>query len=281
MLFRIHTLTFAVAAVICASTIGAQPEAPPTADQVRELISKAATTKKCDDCTAAIKVSRGYARANATAAVELSKRLCPSITKYPVDVCNGYLDMQVPVMIKATQSAYFKEDDDKFICHSMFGMCPSPAITANPLRFPRPKPKFPIKPVHSGKLVNVVHLSDWHVDELYEPGAEAACDKPICCRTFPTTNTTAPIRRKAATWGDYRCDTPIKLTQDLMKFIRKEIPNIDFAILTGDVPPHDTWLETKETVTPILEHSYALIESFLGKNTNLYPTIGNHDAGPT
>ncbi|KAH7055369.1 Metallo-dependent phosphatase-like protein [Linnemannia elongata] len=281
MLFRIHTLTFAVAAVICASTIGAQPEAPPTADQVRELISKAATTKKCDDCTAAIKVSREYARANATAAVELSKRLCPSITKYPVDVCNGYLDMQVPVMIKATQSAYFKEDDDKFICHSMFGMCPSPAITANPLRFPRPKPRFPIKPVHSGKLVNVVHLSDWHVDELYEPGAEAACDKPICCRTFPTTNTTAPIRRKAATWGDYRCDTPIKLTQDLMKFIRKEIPNIDFAILTGDVPPHDTWLETKETVTPILEHSYALIESFLGKNTNLYPTIGNHDAGPT
>jgi sphingomyelin phosphodiesterase len=66
-----------------------------------------------------------------------------------------------------------------------------------------------------------------------------------------------------------------------MKFIRKEIPNIDFAILTGDVPPHDTWLETKETVTPILEHSYSLIESFLGKGTNLYPAIGNHDAGPT
>lgn len=86
MLFRIHTLTFAVAAVICASTISAQTATPPTADQVHELITKAATTKKCDDCTAAIKISREYAKANSTAAVELSKSLCPRITKYPVDV---------------------------------------------------------------------------------------------------------------------------------------------------------------------------------------------------
>lgn len=89
MLFRIHTLTFAVAAVICATTttISAQTAAtPPTADQVSKLITKAATTRTCDDCTAAMKVSREFARENATAAVELSKSLCPSVTKYPADV---------------------------------------------------------------------------------------------------------------------------------------------------------------------------------------------------
>jgi len=91
MLFRIHTITFAVA-VFCASAVAAQAAtapagaAPPTEAQVRELVTKAATTKKCDDCTAALRVSREFARNNATAAVELSKNMCPSVTKYPVDV---------------------------------------------------------------------------------------------------------------------------------------------------------------------------------------------------
>ncbi|KAK3847625.1 MAG: Metallo-dependent phosphatase-like protein [Linnemannia gamsii] len=281
MLFRIQTLAFAVAAFVCATATAQTTPIHPTADQVRELIVKAATTKKCDDCVAAVRISTNYARDDTTVAIELAKSLCPRVTKYPADVCNGYLDMQLPVMIKSALRADYERGDDKVICHAVLGMCPSPTPTTTTIRFPKRKPRFPTVPRHSGKLVDVVHLSDWHVDELYEPGVEAACDKPICCRTYPTTNTTAPPRRAAATWGDYRCDTPVKLTQDLMKFIRKEIPNIDFAILTGDVPPHDTWLQTKETVVPIEERAYGLIESFLGKDVNVYPAIGNHDAGPT
>ncbi|KAG0220411.1 hypothetical protein BGX33_000086 [Mortierella sp. NVP41] len=285
---RFHTIALAVA-IICATTTTTatvNAQAPlahphPTVDQVRDLVAKAAKSKNCEDCVAALRSSRDLARDNATAAIELSKAMCPYITKYPADVCNGYLDMQVPVLIEAALKADFKRGDDRFMCHSIVGMCPPPVVVNNTIRFPQKKPRFPTVPVHSGKLVDVVHLSDWHVDELYEPGSEAACDKPICCRTYPTTNTTAPPKRAAATWGDYKCDTPVKLTRDLLKFIQAEFPAIDFAILTGDIPPHDTWLQTRETVVPIEANAYSLLESFLGDKVNLYPAIGNHEAGPT
>ncbi|KAF9925524.1 hypothetical protein FBU30_004688 [Linnemannia zychae] len=257
MLLRLHTLAFAAATVVYTS-VSAQ-NIPPTADQVSDLIIKAAQSKNCDDCVAAVRISRDYARVNSTTAIELAIGLCPRVTKFPADVCIGYLNMQLPVIIQSSFKANFELGDDKVICHAVLGMCPSPPVTVKTLEFPRRKPRFPIAPTHSGKQVDVVHLSE----------------------TYPTTNTTAPPRRAAATWGDYRCDTPVKLTQDLMKFIRKEIPKIDFAILTGDVPPHDTWLETKETVVPVEGRAYELMGTFLGKGVNVYPAIGNHEAGPT
>ncbi|KAF9543678.1 hypothetical protein EC957_000533 [Mortierella hygrophila] len=279
MLFRPLTAAFAVAA-ICTTTAAAPTATPPTEAQVRELVTKAATSKTCEDCVAALRVSREFARDSVTAAIELSKSMCPNITKSPADLCNGNIDKQMPVFIESVFKADFDRGDDKAICHYVTDNCPPPPVTAGTLRFPRPKPKVLTVPAHSGKLINVIHLSDWHVDELYEPGTEAQCDRNTCCRTFPTTNTSAPPIRAASTWGDYHCDTPVKLTRDLMQFIKKEISDIDFGILTGDIPPHDTWLETKETVVPIEKHSYETIASFLGDGVNVYPTIGNHEVAP-
>ncbi|KAK3837370.1 MAG: Metallo-dependent phosphatase-like protein [Linnemannia gamsii] len=281
MLFRLLMVALAVAAIGSTTAATVQTATPPTEAQVRELVRKANTSKTCEDCVAALRVSREFARDNVTAAIELSKSMCPNITMRPADLCNGNIDKQMPVFIKSVLKADFDRGDDKFICHSILDRCPPPSVTAGTLRFPRPKPRVLTIPTHSGKLANIIHLSDWHVDELYEPGTEAECDRNTCCRTFPTTNTTAPPRRAASTWGDYHCDTPVKLTRDLMQFIKKEIPNIDFGILTGDIPPHDTWLRTKETVVPIEEHAYETIASFLGNGVNVYPAIGNHETSPS
>ena len=90
------------------------------------------------------------------------------------------------------------------LCENFFNMCPTPATLplsltgwfAKPKPSPLPPPKTP-----SGKRLNVLHLSDFHLDpsELdyclrhlvsfgsifllgYATGAEANCTTGLCCR---------------------------------------------------------------------------------------------------
>jgi sphingomyelin phosphodiesterase len=85
-------------------------------------------------------------------------------------------------------------------------------------------------------------------------------------------------KRKASSWGDYKCDSPVKLGIDLLKFVPK-VANVSFSILTGDVPPHDVWLQNRESVIKEEDAAYRTMAE--GLSTNLYPTVGNHEAGPT
>ena len=36
------------------------------------------------------------------------------------------------------------------------------------------------------KTINVLHLSDWHLDPRYDIGSEANCSQYLCCRPFST-----------------------------------------------------------------------------------------------
>ena len=118
--------------------------------------------------------------------------------------------------------------------------------------------------------------NSWHVDDKYEPGAEADCNRPLCCRKYADSPLTP--KRKASSWGDYKCDSPVKLGVDLLKFVPK-VANVSFSILTGDVPPHDIWLQNRESV--IREEDAAYKTMAEGLPTKVYPTVGNHEAGPT
>jgi sphingomyelin phosphodiesterase len=153
-------------------------------------------------------------------------------------------------------------------------VCPAPAVSSGQLSFPKPRPTNPVIPHASGNLTDVLHLSDWHVDEQYLPGSEAACNRPLCCRKYPDSPTSN--NRSASTWGDYNCDSPVKLGQDLLKYV-PTIAKPAFAILTGDVPPHDVWAETKDTVVGEEANAYGVLAAL---GATVYPTIGNHESGP-
>ncbi|KAF8966380.1 hypothetical protein BGZ46_000371 [Entomortierella lignicola] len=171
-------------------------------------------------------------------------------------------------------SADLTGGDAKEICFQLAGICPAPSISSGTLTFPKPRPANAVAPAPSGNQVDVLHLSDWHVDELYAPGTEAACNSPLCCRV--STQTSTNITRAASSWGDYNCDSPVKLGQDLLKYL-PSVANPNFAILTGDVPPHDVWLETSSSVLPIESDAYTIMASI---GTTIYPTVGNHETGP-
>ena len=121
-----------------------------------------------------------------------------------------------------------------------------------------------------------IRCVSWHVDEQFTAGSEAACNLPTCCRNYA--DSPATPNRTAASWGDYNCDTPVKLTQNLLSFVPK-VANVSFTIMTGDIPPHDVWLENQNTVGPIEAHAYDEMAAALPAN-KVYPTVGNHESGP-
>lgn len=86
-------------------------------------------------------------------------------------------------------------------------------------------------------LAKLVQITDIHVDPYYEPGSEANCGEPLCCRS---TNGPAKSRDRAAgAWGDYRnCDTPVPTLRHVLKHINE---------VHSDVSAHK-WLSCKSVV---------------------------------
>ncbi|KAF9144248.1 hypothetical protein BGX30_013426 [Mortierella sp. GBA39] len=244
-------------------------------DKLTDLVEKALNTLECGACTAALVGVKDVAWLNKNWVIDALSGICPKVSKLTPDVCTGVVKLEGPALLDALLKADLLSGDAKFICYQVAGICAPPSISSGSLKFPKPRPANAVPPASSGKLIDVLHLSDWHVDAGYIPGSEADCDQPMCCRKF--SNSPAVPKRKASTWGDYHCDVPIKLGQNMMTYV-PTVANISFGILTGDVPPHDVWAETQQTVVPQTANAYGVMATL---GTKIYPTIGNHEAGPT
>lgn len=69
-------------------------------------------------------------------------------------------------------------------------------------------------------LAKLVHITDIHVDPYYEPGSEANCGEPLCCRA--TSGKSKQKDKAAGIWGDYRnCDTPVNTVRHVLKHINE------------------------------------------------------------
>ncbi|KAF9934771.1 hypothetical protein FBU30_000065 [Linnemannia zychae] len=244
------------------------------ADKLKELIQEAIQTLECGACVAALVGVKDVAYLNKNWVLSALIDICPSISKEPADVCTGLINSQGPVILDSLLKADLTTGDGKEICFQVLGVCPSPAVSSGNVHFPKPRPTNPTVRAASGTLTDVLHLSDWHVDEQYTPGSEAQCNRPLCCRKYSD----SPIspNRTASSWGDYNCDSPVKLGQDLLKYV-PTIAKPSFAILTGDVPPHDVWAETQNTVVGEEANAYGVMATLGAK---IYPTVGNHENGP-
>jgi sphingomyelin phosphodiesterase len=73
----------------------------------------------------------------------------------------------------------------QLFCLTVFGLCQWPDIEAYTVSM-SDKPAT-TRPAPSGKSpIQVVHISDIHVDLSYEVGASYDCTKNICCRPYTT-----------------------------------------------------------------------------------------------
>lgn len=126
----------------------------------------------------------------------------------------------------------------------------------------------------------IIQISDTHVDLRYQPGSPAVCDKPLCCRSdsIPLNET-----KPAGYWGSYgECDIPMHTFESTLRAIndiRKREGSIDYLIWTGDIQPHDVWMQTKEGASATYDAVFAKIFEYLPDITVL-PTLGNHEMVP-
>ncbi|KAH9405515.1 Sphingomyelin phosphodiesterase [Tyrophagus putrescentiae] len=126
-------------------------------------------------------------------------------------------------------------------------------------------------------LAKLVQITDIHVDPYYEPGSEANCGEPLCCRS---TNGPAKSRDRAAgPWGDYRnCDTPVPTLRHVLKHINEVHSDAEYWMWTGDVAPHDIWNVTRREVISQMKLVTGLIKQYA--RVPVYPVIGNHEGVP-
>ncbi|GJJ79057.1 sphingomyelin phosphodiesterase [Entomortierella parvispora] len=242
-------------------------------DKIESLLEDLLNTLECDACEAALVGIKDVAYLNKDWVLDAINDLCPTLAKEPAAVCSGLVYSQGPVLLDSLLSADLTGGDGQEICFQVMGICPAPAVSSGTLTFPKPRPANPVAPPPSGNQIEVLHLSDWHVDAQYTPGSEANCDYPLCCRNYA--GQTTPVNRSAASWGDYNCDAPVKLGQNMLQYL-PTVATPAFSILTGDVPPHDVWLESSSTVPGEISAAYDIMAAV----GTIYPTVGNHEGGP-
>lgn len=193
------------------------------------------------------------------------------------DVCQGvinefkneFLDVLSNTTLSATICEMFLPSMSSLQCQCSkfpdwnvtFPNIPKPPI--NP-----PKPPKPGSP-----KLNILHLTDLHIDFSYKPGSDAECGKPLCCQDG------VPKGKPAGKWGDYRnCDIPIWTVEDLFKNLSKT-SKFDYILWTGDLPNHHIWNQTREEQLEKLNNLTRLFLKYFPK-TPVFPSVGNHESAP-
>ncbi|ORX59557.1 sphingomyelin phosphodiesterase [Hesseltinella vesiculosa] len=240
--------------------------------------------QSCSSCISALQLIKSLSYTSEKLLIRALINVCKRTKRVSADVCKGMMEEQVPIARKVIKTMDISGRDGHLLCAAVAGSCPYPEVEPFNITFPKPKPDdYPI-PEPSGDLLTILHLSDWHVDPEYETNADAVCDKPFCCRSSFTdyNNVTKP----ASMWGEYTCDTPLALVESMLEYIEEELPDVDFGLMTGDIPPHEVWNTLPFLKTQLIhEGAYALLHAHFDSeelvNTRLYPAIGNHEAAPT
>ncbi|VDO44572.1 unnamed protein product [Haemonchus placei] len=219
--------------------------------------------------------------------LEFASLICKLVAKQSWVVCDG-----ITTQFRDEFFYVFRRLADKSpseICGLILDECADPndpdesgwtvALPPKPTKevqalLDKKKAQFAQPAVPAQRYFRVLQLSDMHVDFEYEPGSEAECDLPICCR--PTTGTP---QKPAGYWGTVgRCDIPYRTLRNMLEHI-KSTHEIDYIMLSGDFINHADWSYSKDEHVGALRNVSALIRQFFPM-TPTYWAIGNHEGVP-
>ncbi|CAL1543338.1 unnamed protein product [Lymnaea stagnalis] len=145
---------------------------------------------------------------------------------------------------------------------------------------PKPTPKPPTPPKPSSPTLRFLHLTDIHIDFDYRQGASPECGEPLCCRVHDLFNDCIPDTLKAGKYGDnHQCDAPMSLVVSLFQHLSTIQDQFDYVIMTGDIPAHDVWNQTRTDQVSHLVVLDKLFNEYL-PNKPVYSCIGNHESSP-
>ena len=86
------------------------------------------------------------------------------------------------------------------------------------------------RPAPSGESpIQVVHISDIHVDLSYETGASYNCTKNICCRPYTADDEPGVTDYPAGEYGNPECDAPLTLEESMYAAVESLVPDRAFT----------------------------------------------------
>ncbi|RWS04267.1 sphingomyelin phosphodiesterase-like protein [Dinothrombium tinctorium] len=207
------------------------------------------------------------------------RTLCRGLQLAKASSCQGYAQLYAPHL-----SYVLKHTN--LTAAQMCGVFLGKKCLSNPPSkyefwiLPLPAKTKQFAPVKNGFFLNkrILHLSDFHFDPFYKPGALTECDESLCCRANSTNGKGA-----AGYWGHYNnCDAPLQLLENVVEHINKTQANdFDLLIWTGDNNPHDDWQTTRESILYTSATVSDLLKKYLSKGKLVFPTLGNHEGMPS
>ena len=210
------------------------------------------------------------------AVIDLVIAVC-EYKKIPKAECTGLIPPFAEVIIPSIGHRYL---DPEFLCYKA-SLCELPEyvqlnITQVVNNIMSDAPPVQPWPTAGPATYRFLHVSDIHVDLLYQNGSAMNCPYESCCRfDLGTTNVTS---EQAGYWGALsNCDPPLRTVEAFVKQIAGM--DLDFILWTGDNPSADYWLYNRETH---LQNAQALTDLFRQyvPNVQIYPIMGNHGCYP-
>ncbi|KAJ9608347.1 hypothetical protein H2200_007335 [Cladophialophora chaetospira] len=194
-----------------------------------------------------------------------------------------------PFMAQLFSKMSLAAGDMHHLCSVNYNLCDEqpPVLIDEDLYFD-PKPKSAnVAPYPSGEKINVLHLSDWHLDPRYDIGSEGNCSDYLCCRPYSVNDELSTNANNASVpasrFGSFMCDSPADLALsafvDMPRFF--DMDELAFSIFTGDIVSHDPEdIISQAYVSYEEEVTFKVFKRMLGDKTPVYAALGNHDTLP-
>lgn len=144
------------------------------------------------------------------------------------DVCEGAIGLEGPILAHDLRQMTIGTKTSQLFCLTIFGLCQWPDVADYTVSM-TDKPDTS-RPASSGKTpIQVVHISDIHIDLNYTTGASYDCTKNICCRVYDSDDAVGVTDYPAGPYGNVNCDTPLALEESLYAAIKSISPDAAFT----------------------------------------------------
>ncbi|PLN78564.1 sphingomyelin phosphodiesterase [Aspergillus taichungensis] len=262
----------ALAAVVQAESSGSGTDEPNWAEKIWNDATSAVTCAACEGLLGTLKSAAGLGQ---HALENILTDVCKLGKIEDDDVCEGIIQEQGTSAYYVLTHIDVGSHTSKTFCASITSLCEYPEVRPYNLTLPPRRPGTK-RPEPSGQQpIRVAHISDTHVDQHYEVGANYFCSKPICCRSWdPEVDAPGNTSYPAGPWGNEQCDPPLRLEDSMVKAIAALDPTL--TLYTGDIPAHDVWQANQTEVLLNFQSTY----DNLGKLGLVYSALGNHDTAP-
>lgn len=246
-------------------------------DLVSDILTDIEDLADCTACQALLVVLQALAHLGNDDFTDVIVEICQLLQIEDDDVCAGAIGLEGPILAHDLRYMDIPSKTSELFCLTVFGLCQWPDVDTSFSLGLSAKPANASRPAPSGQTpLQVVHISDIHVDRNYTAGASYNCTKNICCRPYDADDEPGVTDYPAGPYGNPACDSPVTLEESLYSAIEDLVPDRAFTIFTGDVVEGDIWLSTDDEVNSSLDDAYGR----MGSIGQTYAVIGNHDSCP-